>query len=68
MAKSQICNYASCLETCERGVVVTLRKPDHDDDSRASFCCASHAAAALYRLAKDRSERFANVPQFWKVG
>jgi hypothetical protein len=66
MAKDQICNYASCMETCERGVVVTLREPDREDGSRAAFCCASHAAAALRRLAKDRSELFADVPQFWK--
>lgn len=66
MAIDQICNYANCMETCERGVVVTLREPDRDGSRRAAFCCASHAAAALGCVAKDRSELFANIPRFWK--
>jgi hypothetical protein len=61
------CQYASCMETCENGVAITLRTPTFDGDTKAEFCCASHAAVALYRLGKDRGEPVAEIPRRWKV-
>jgi hypothetical protein len=51
------CNYGSCGQECgEAGVVVSLHSVDK---SRAVFCCAAHAAAALTRLAEKRNETVA---------
>jgi hypothetical protein len=55
------------METCENGVAITLRTPTFDGDTKAEFCCASHAAVALYRLGKDRGEPVAEIPRRWKV-
>lgn len=63
---SSICNYASCMETCENGVVITLRVPDVYDTTKAQFCCAAHAAASLRRLSKDRKEPSVELPRLWK--
>lgn len=65
---TKTCQYGSCLEDIgEAGVVVTLRSPTPDDEKQAKFCCASHAAAALQRLALDRRELPATTPRHWRV-
>jgi hypothetical protein len=64
----QCCQYGSCLEPIgDKGVVVSLRTPTFDDEKRAGYCCASHAAAALQRLAMDRKEPVAELPRRWRV-
>lgn len=60
------CQYGGCLDTCENGVVITLRRPTHDGDTKAEFCCASHAAASLVCLAGDRVEHVPVAPRYWK--
>ena len=51
------CQYGSCLEPIgDKGVIVSLRTPTFDEEKRAGYCCAAHAAAALTRLALDRRE------------
>jgi hypothetical protein len=68
MAVDQMCNYANCTETCERGVVVSLRVADPYDHKRAAYCCVSHAVASLARLAKDRCEEIPPMPRnLWAV-
>jgi hypothetical protein len=62
------CNYGSCEQECgEAGVVVSLHRQDDDAESRAVFCCAAHAAAALTRLAEKRNETVAKTPQHWRA-
>jgi hypothetical protein len=51
------CQYGDCLEEIgEKGVIVTLKTPTFDEEKRAGYCCASHAASALIRLSMDRKE------------
>jgi hypothetical protein len=51
------CQYGDCLEEIgEKGVIVTLKTPTFDEERRAGYCCASHAASALVRLSMDRKE------------
>jgi hypothetical protein len=51
------CQYGDCLEEIgEKGVIVTLKTPTFDEEKRAGYCCASHAASALMRLSMDRKE------------
>lgn len=66
------CQYGSCLEPIgEDGVVVSLRRKTYNDSSRAGFCCAAHAAAALHRLAMLRGEQdkleASPIPARWRV-
>ena len=64
---AKTCQYANCLnDVGENGVVVSLRKPTFDDEHRAIYCCAAHAAAALARLTLDREETAAPVPTRWR--
>jgi hypothetical protein len=59
------CNYGSCGKECgEAGMVVSLHSVDK---SRAVFCCAAHAAAALTRLAEKRNETVAKTPRYWRA-
>jgi hypothetical protein len=59
---SYYCWYDECMEPTHEGVVVILKIPDKNGLQHARFCCASHAAAALWRLAKDRGETSAALP------
>jgi hypothetical protein len=67
MRNSAICQYADCLNDTENGVVVTLRTKTSYDETKAQFCCAAHASAALFRLAMDRGEAAVDIPRTWKV-
>lgn len=75
MRNPTTCQYASCMETCENGVVITLRKKTDDFETKAEFCCAAHASFALTRLAMDRREDIGirggpldtTTPRIWKV-
>jgi hypothetical protein len=63
----KICQYASCMEEIgENGVSVTLLKETPYYETRAVYCCASHAAAGLSRLALDRHEEVSVLPTRWK--
>jgi hypothetical protein len=62
------CQYGNCLEDVgANGVTVSLRTKTGDDEVRAIFCSASHAAAALRRLALDRSEPLVEMPSRWRI-
>lgn len=68
MKRDVICQYDNCLEVIgERGVTVTLRTVTPNDERRAVYCCAAHAAASLLRLAEKRSEPVVDMPTYWKV-
>ena len=67
MRNSPMCQYDSCLEYLgDAGVTVSLKRPTPHDETRAVYCCAAHAAAALQRLAADRLEPVPETPRSWK--
>lgn len=54
---AKTCQYGNCLEDVgERGLTVSLKTPTFGGEVRAIYCCASHAAMGLARLAVDRKE------------
>ena len=63
---AKMCQYGDCLVTCENGVALTLRTATYEGDTKAEFCCVSHAAAALAKLAEDRKETVPPLPRWWK--
>lgn len=63
------CQYGSCLEEVgDQGIVVSLKAETFDGEKRAIYCCASHASAALHRLAMERKENYwpADTPRRWR--
>ena len=65
---ARICQYGSCMEDVgEQGVTVSLRKETPDGETRAIFCCASHAAASLLQLAYARGEAASPMPNRWRI-
>jgi hypothetical protein len=53
----KMCQMGGCTEEIEEkeGVSVSLRTP-YQDEKRAGYCCAYHAALSLLKLALDRKE------------
>lgn len=75
MPRPIMCKMGNCLEWVgEAGVSVTLRTKDHNDDQRAVYCSAYHAALAMLALADERKEPvdtaplrlYADIPRSWK--
>ena len=62
----KVCQYGNCVETCEAGIAITLHLASFEGDTKAEFCCVSHAAAALAKLAEDRKEVVPDAPRWWK--
>ena len=64
---ARMCQYANCLEVVgELGVTVSLKTPTFDSESRAIYCCAAHAVAALQALANARKELPVEIPARWR--
>lgn len=73
MPRELMCQMGNCLEFVGKaGISVTLRTKDRNDDQRAVFCSAHHAALSMLALAKDRGEPqdlvnlVSDVPRSWK--
>lgn len=64
---ARMCQYGNCLEDVgEAGVTVSLRTPTPHGESRAIYCSAGHAAAALLRLVSNRGETVPELPREWR--
>lgn len=68
MPRELVCQYNGCMEPiAANGIVVTLKTETYDGEKRAVFCCASHAAASLQKLAMNRLEKPVELPFFFKT-